>query len=39
VVFTALSMIYIGGAIAVHDEHDEHHADNAHGEDAHSAHA
>ena len=24
VVFTALSMIYIGGAIATHDEHDEH---------------
>jgi len=31
VVFTALSMIYIGGAIATHDEHDEH--------DAHAEHA
>ncbi len=32
VVFTALSMIYIGGAIATHDEHDEHgHADAEHG--------
>jgi F-type H+-transporting ATPase subunit a len=33
-VFTALSMIYIGGAIATHDEHDEH--AEAHG--AHGAH-
>lgn len=31
VVFTALSMIYIGGAIATHDEHEEH--------DAHAEHA
>lgn len=31
VVFTALSMIYIGGAIATHDEHEEHdeHAEHA----------
>jgi F-type H+-transporting ATPase subunit a len=37
VVFTALSMIYIGGAIATHDEHDEHgHADAAHGAEAHA---
>lgn len=33
VVFTALSMIYIGGAIATHDEHDEH----GHGEAEHGA--
>lgn len=32
VVFTALSMIYIGGAIATHDEHEEPgHAGGAHG--------
>ena len=30
VVFTALSMIYIGGAIAQHDEHDEHDAPAEH---------
>jgi F-type H+-transporting ATPase subunit a len=35
VVFTALSMIYIGGAIASHDEHDEHEADAQ----SHAAHA
>jgi F-type H+-transporting ATPase subunit a len=35
VVFTALSMIYIGGAIAVHAEHDEHgHAGDERGADA-----
>lgn len=38
VVFTALSMIYIGGAIAVHGEHGDHdgEAEDEHGEDAHS---
>jgi F-type H+-transporting ATPase subunit a len=30
-VFTALSMIYIGGAIATHDAHDEEHHTDAHG--------
>jgi F-type H+-transporting ATPase subunit a len=41
VVFTALSMIYIGGAIAVHGEHGDHdgEAGNKHGADAHGAHA
>jgi F-type H+-transporting ATPase subunit a len=38
VVFTALSMIYIGGAVAVHEEHDGHAAENEHGE-GHRAHA
>ena len=35
VVFTALSMIYIGGAIASHDEHDEH-DDKPHHQAAHA---
>lgn len=41
VVFTALSMIYIGGAIATHDEHDEHgHEETAgHGHGGAQAHA
>jgi F-type H+-transporting ATPase subunit a len=30
VVFTALSMVYIGGAIAVHGDHDEHDEQGAH---------
>lgn len=35
VVFTALSMIYIGGAIAVHEGHDEHGHEDAHHGEAH----
>jgi F-type H+-transporting ATPase subunit a len=37
-VFTALSMIYIGGAIATHDEHDEEHNAQAHGAPSPGAH-